>query len=156
MVAINPELAKLIVSSAYYNKLVDELRAELKIKVLDVYEDVFATMDGASISRSDLTSDQLERLFAEDGKSLKAFSVSKHRALNNLPDEQDYPPGEEPDESDKDSNIVSKGYARGFLLGNGIEFLLAKKGRNLLEAYLKSSRVPKATAYAKQVMSWMP
>ncbi|WP_342655422.1 hypothetical protein [Pseudomonas sp. F3-2] len=156
MVTTNPELAKLIVNSAYYDMLVGELRAELNIKVLDAYEEVFATMDSASISRLDLKPDELEKIFVEDGKSLKAFSVLKYRALNNLPDEQDYLPGEEPDESDKDSNIISKGYARGFLLGNAIEFLLAKKSRNILEAYLKSSRVPKAAAYAKQVMSWIP
>ncbi|MDH0745192.1 hypothetical protein N5D61_02375 [Pseudomonas sp. GD03842] len=155
MVNINSELAKRVINSDCYARLIDELKAELNIKVLDSYEDVFSDMDGASITRSGLTPEELESLFVMNAKSLKAFSTVKYKKLNCVPDEQDYPPGEEPDESDKDSKVVSQGYARGFLLGNGIEFLLAKKGSQYLEAYLKSSRIPKASVYAKEIMGFI-
>ncbi|TDV58528.1 hypothetical protein [Pseudomonas sp. LP_7_YM] len=150
------EMARVIVNSNAYAELVVELKSELAIKVIDGYADVFADIDGAAINRSQLTLNELEALFATSTKDLKKYSMNKYKALHGMADEQDYPVGEEPSEADKEKNIISQGYALGFLLANGIELLMAKKGKQFLERYLKESRIPKANSYAKQVISFMP
>ena len=152
MVGENLGVAKKIISSQGYRDSVEELKKALGVTVMANYEDVFARLDAAAITRSGLSGNEIESLISQCSSELKAYSVKKHRALNGLPDEQEYPVGEEPSEEDKDSNIVSKGYAPGFLLANAIEFLLARKGVEFLQAYLKESRIPKANAYSKQVI----
>jgi hypothetical protein len=154
MVGGNLDVAKKIISSQGYRDAVDELKKALSITVMTTYEDVFARLDAAAIARSGLHGNEIESLISQCSSELKAYSIKKHRALNGLPDEQEYPVGEEPSEEDKDSNIVSKGYAPGFLLANAIEFLLANKGLELLQKYLKESRIPKVNAYSKQVMKF--
>jgi hypothetical protein len=154
MVGENFDVAKKIISSQGYRDSVDELKKALGITVMANYEDVFARLDAAAITRSGLDGSEIESLISQCSSELKAYSVKKHRALNGLPDEQEYPVGEEPSDEDKDSNVVSKGYAPGFLLANAIEFLLARKGVELLQKYLKESRIPKANVYSKQVMKF--
>ena len=154
MVDENLDVAKKIISSQNYKDSVEELKKILGISVRASYEDVFANLDAAAITRSGLNGNEIESLISQRSTELKAYSVKKHRALNGLPDEQEYPVGEEPSEEDKDSNVVSKGYAPGFLLANAIEFLLASKGVEFLQKYLKDSRIPKANAYSKQVIKF--
>ncbi|MNG07840.1 hypothetical protein D3C84_911600 [compost metagenome] len=154
MVGENLDVAKNIISSQSYKDSVGELKKTLGISVMANYEDVFARLDTAAITRSGLDCNEIESLISQCSNELKTYSVKKYRALNGLPDEQEYPVGEVPSEEDKDSNIVSKGYAPGFLLANAIEFLLARKGMEMLQKYLKDSRIPKANAYSKQVMKF--
>ncbi|MGF6093136.1 hypothetical protein [Pseudomonas sp. 18173] len=154
MVGENLDVAKKIISSQGYRDSVEELKKALGITVMANYEDVFARLDAAAITRSGLDGNEIESLISQCSSELKVYSVKKHRALNGLPDEQEYPVGEEPSDEDKDSNIVSKSYAPGFLLANAIEFLLARKGVELLRKYLKKSRIPKVNAYSNQVMKF--
>lgn len=155
MVNLDSDVTKRIVNSNNYNDVLLAVKRELGLSVLSSYDDIFASLDAAAISRSELEVSDIEAVFVEGAEELKAFSIKKYRALNSLPEEQDYPVGEEPEDSDKDENIISKGYARGFLLGNAIEFLLAKRGKEFLERYLKLSRIPKASTYTKQILSFL-
>lgn len=151
---VNSETAKEIINSEAYRALVAELKSHLRISVIESYEDVFARLDAASIVRSELEVDEIKSLFGLRSNELKRYSIKKYTALHDNPDEQEYPVGEEPSTEDKDSNIVSQGYAPGFLLINAIELLLSCKGVDSLNKYLKASRIPKAHSYSKQVIKF--
>ncbi len=155
MVKDNSELAKAIVASEKYIKIVVELKKETGMKLIEDYDDFIASLDGAAISRSQLKASDFEELFSTCSVELKKYSLNKYRALHGFSDQQDYPLGGEPCDLDKEDKVISNGYSLSFLLGNGIEFLMAKKGKENLEGYLKASRIPKATSYAKKVVSFM-
>jgi hypothetical protein len=151
----NSELAKAIVASEHYTKLVIELQKETGMKLIEKYDDFIAALDGAAISRAELKASDFEELFSTQRAEIKKYSLNKYKTLHGFSDEQDYPLEGEPCDLDKDDNVISKGYSLSFLLGNGIEFLMAKRGKPNLEIYLKASRIPKAASYAKKVVSFM-
>ncbi|MBD8572374.1 hypothetical protein V2I68_13790 [Pseudomonas viridiflava] len=154
MVSVDIEAVKEIIASESYNNLVSDLKMETGLSVVSEYQDVFARLDCAMVNRSGVDLSELKESFVGRYDELKKFSIKKFKALNNISDEQEYPPGEEPSDDDKDSNVVSKGYAPGFLLVNALEFLLAESNEGALENYLKLSRIPKFKAYAKQLKSF--
>ncbi|MBF7144343.1 hypothetical protein [Pseudomonas sp. LY10J] len=149
------ELAKAIVASEDYIRLVIELQKETGMKLIEGYEDLIAALDGAAILRAELTASDFDELFSTQRAEIKKYSLNKYKMIHGFADEQDYSRGGEPCTLDKKDNMISKGYSLSFLLGNGIEFLMAKKGKSNLEGYLKASRIPKAVSYAKKVVSFM-
>ncbi|MCD5979643.1 hypothetical protein [Pseudomonas quasicaspiana] len=154
MVNINSKSVKDLVLSSPYKKIVDELKKELKLKVLEDYEDIVNRLDTDAVNRSGLDVTSLESLFSERAGELKSYSINKHKLMSGIQEEQEYSRGEEPEAMDRDSNVVSKGYVPGFLLANAIEYLLDEKSKKELEDYLKESRIPGAKSYAKQVATF--
>ncbi|MBC3949261.1 hypothetical protein [Pseudomonas folii] len=154
MTEINSDSIRDLVNSTTYNTIVDALKKELGISVFDDDKDILCSFDTRSVNRSGLELATLEKLISENSKELILYSINKHRAMNGIQENQEYSHGEEPEEVEKDSNIVSKGYAPGFVLANAIEYLLDETGQKELEAYLKASRIPGAKKYAKKIATF--
>lgn len=154
---VNPqyEAVERIVSSPSYNYIVNELIATLKISVDEEYESIFAKLDSAKIGRSGLSADQIDQAVCENSESIIKYSKRKFQLLQSDSDDQDYPEGEEPRDGDNDVVVSVGNYARGFVLTNVIEYLLAKEGPVQLLEYVKASKIPKAKTYVSQVMSFI-
>ncbi|WP_422418948.1 hypothetical protein [Pseudomonas sp. GZD-222] len=144
-----------IVSSEAYQDIVSQLKKEIGIAICEELSELFEDFDAAAFERSGLSIEELESAFETMSGELRSYSVRKYKALDGVPEEQEYPVGEEPDEDDNESESENLGYAPGFLLANAIEFLLARKGGGYLEKYLKESRIPQAGKYAKQILSFL-
>ncbi|PBP61955.1 hypothetical protein CCL15_27825 [Pseudomonas syringae] len=143
-----------LISSSPYKKIVGDLKKELKLKVSEDYADIFNRLDTDALNRSGLELTAIEKIISERAGELKSYSIKKYKIMNGIQEDQEYPSGEEPEVMDRDSNIVSKGYAPGFLLANAIEYLLDEKSKKDLEDYLKASRIPAAKSYAKQIATF--
>lgn len=155
MVNSQYEIAEKLVSSTSYSNIVAELVSILKISVDEEYEAIFARLDSAKIDRSGLSLDQIHLAMQKDSESIIKYSTRKYYSLKSNSDDQDYPDGDEPKDGDKDVVVSVGNYARGFLLTNVIEYLLAKQGAAELLEYMKASKIPKAKAYVNQVLSFI-
>lgn len=105
------------------------------------------------LNNSALTIKELQDVMVTDRDKLIRYSISKFRSTHNVEEIEEYPIGESTDE--KPTNIEISGYSRGFLLMNLIEYTLAKQGIQVLEEYLKKSRIPQAKKYAKDIMTFL-
>ncbi|TDV58499.1 hypothetical protein [Pseudomonas sp. LP_7_YM] len=146
--------AKRIVFSSEYQAVLNELRDRLRIPVEEGYEDMLAEFDDESLSLSELDENDIFKVLREDVLHIKAYSERKYRALDGAPDEQEFPPGEQPDVTD--AGEAGQGiYSQGFLLKNIIEYLLAEAGVERLKEYFKLERIPNARKYAAQVVGFI-
>jgi hypothetical protein len=155
MVKPQYEAVEKIVSSPSYNQIVDELIATLNIAVDEEYESIFARLDSAKLDRSGLSAEQIDNAVREDSESIIKYSKRKFKSLQCDTDDQDHSDGDEPRDGDKDVVVSVGNYARGFVLTNVIEYLLAKEGPAQLLGYVKASKIPKAKAYVSQILGFI-
>jgi len=144
-----------IVFTVDYQAMISELAKVGRIEIESGYSEVIANLDSAKVVRSKLEAHEILNFLTENSAEIMRYSVSKFAVLSNEEDEEEYPLGLEPGQDEK-AKVVSAGkYSQGFLLTNLIEYLLARKGREQLLGYLRTSRVPKAKQYADQIIHLM-
>ena len=140
-----------LLNSKTYADTVEAIRARTKIQLYPTYPPPLQEMDRKNVEASGFAVEELQRILEADSDPLTRFSVAKIRQLRGEPIAQDYPPGEEPDEDDADRVIEERGFAKGFLLINLVEYSLLKERPDELEAYLKRRRTPQLKQYATQL-----
>jgi hypothetical protein len=155
MVNRGAEIAKKIVCSGEYQRVLDDLSVSLKIAVEPSYDGMLIEFDGEVIELSKLNESELFFAVASRAAEIKSYSIKKFIATDNATCEQEYPSGEQPEEDDNTGEESEGVYSQGFLLINIVEFLLAERGDQCLLDFLKASRIPKAGAYAKQVRTFI-
>lgn len=139
---------KEFVASKEYQDTVIELKSILRIVVDDAYEDFFAARNARSLSASGFDLDVLKDVLQIDRNKIIQYSARKFKATHNKLDEQD-------GQQEIDSVISFGNYSQGFLLINLIEIVLARHGKDVLEEYLRESKIPKYKAYAKDVICFV-
>ncbi|MFF9077926.1 hypothetical protein ACF1BP_35885 [Streptomyces sp. NPDC014735] len=87
-----------------------------------------------------------------DDQGFAAFLDQKAALDESEGDVQEYPPGKEPDPGDPDEVTEVHGYVHSAIAGNAIWYLLAKQSQKRLADHLVQQRVPKARAYARELM----
>lgn len=145
------EEIKRFIESKKYKILVNEICKSVKIKIEPVYDDVLCNLDYVKLEKASITISDLEEILEKDHTELVIFSISKLMKYHGVKMQQEYPKGEEPDEEDRDNNIVHKGYSQGFLLLYAIEYFLLKYKPDTLDNYLKLNRIPQAKKYVKEL-----
>lgn len=143
-------MENLVYSTAYENAVKTIVR-KTGISIFPNYPEVLYSLDYKNIETAGLSSAMLAELLENDFEQVMEFSIKKLEKFDNVEIEQEYPPGEEPEEDEMDSKGVSKGYSKGFLILNLIEFYFLKKDPDGLIAYLKRSRIPKAEKYRSEL-----
>lgn len=144
---------KKFIDSELYFAACQAIVKATKIKIFPIYSDALVALDNNKIEIARLTIEQIENLLGHYFNEIVKFSILKLQKYDGLIIEQDYPSGEELDEDNRDSNEVSKGYSKGFLLINLIEFYILKNAPNFLVNYLKAIRIPKPEKYANEIKS---
>jgi hypothetical protein len=144
-------LVNKIIESDLYKKGVQEICKAVNIKTYPKYSDTEIELDIDMLEIANVTIDDLLTLLTGDFNKLISFSVAKIVKFDGVEEVQEYPVGEEPDEDDKDDNIVHQGYSKGFLLAYAVEYFILKHKPETLDNYLKISRIPQAKKYAKEL-----
>jgi len=94
--------------------------------------------------------DDLAGLLAEEGEQIAAYAVAVHQAVHDEPDEQEYPPGEEPD-ADEADEVLDTWMDPLFLLGYLVEYWFLTRDPAGLVPYLRAMNMVRPGAYAKQI-----
>ncbi|MFF2331185.1 MULTISPECIES: hypothetical protein [unclassified Streptomyces] len=87
-----------------------------------------------------------------DDAGFAAFLDRKAALDESEGDVQEYSPGDEPDPDDLDEVAEVHGYVHSAIAGNAIWYLMAKQSQKRLADHLVRQRVPKARAYARELM----
>ena len=127
------------------------MAAQADIILLDFDEEMIQ-WDVSSVEKSGLTVSELTEVLQGMSSSIEYFINLKNSELFAEIDVEDYPVHMEGET--EDVNEIIEGISPSFLLIGLIEFCLIKKSENELLDYLKSSRIPQAKKYAKQLKKW--
>lgn len=144
---------KEFIESNNYQNAISDIQKIAKISIYPIYPASLIELDKQKLEKSGATLADIEALLVEHFELVVKYSLEKLKKYDNLKIEQEYPSGEEPGEDDEDSDEISQGYSKGFLLINLIEIFLLKYNQEYLINYLKSIRIPKAENYADELKS---
>ena len=104
------------------------------------------------LGRSRTSAAFLRSCFGAEREAFRRFTVSTMRALEGLPDEEEYPEGEEPGEDERSEVVEVLG------LGQGFSLLFAQYYRfyrhpddTVLDDWLKFRRVPYRARFRKEL-----
>jgi hypothetical protein len=144
----NKSIEKFI-SSELYQKAINEIIALTDIGVDFEYEDVLKELDIKKLSIANLTVFDIEQILNYDYQKLISFSTNSIKKYHNKSVEQEYPIGEEVEE--ENDNAVYGNYVISFFLIYIIEYYFLKNKPSELITYLKSSRIPQAKKFEKEL-----
>lgn len=144
---------KELFNSRGYQNAIQTIKRIAKISIYPNYPDSLLAIDKLNLEKSGATINDIELLLKEHYDQVIDFSIKKIQKFEGLMIEQEYSHGEEPNEGEEDSNEIDLGYSQSFLLINLIEFYLLKNNPQMLIDYLKSTRIPKAEKYARDLNS---
>ncbi len=142
---------KRLVESEIYAKAIQEICQSVQIKIYPGYEELLLKIDSEELERAMISVDDLESILLTDYQKIISFAAAKIVKFGKEEAIQEYPEGEEPDEDDKDDNIIHHGYSKGFLLLYATEYFILKYKPDTLAHFLKISRIPQAKKYAKEL-----
>jgi hypothetical protein len=104
------------------------------------------------LCRSEVTPAFLDRCYGEQREAFRGFLVSLARELMALPDEEEYPPGEEPDPDDQPSEGIELGLGQAFsLLYLQYYRFYLQPDDGLLDDWLKYRRVPHRAKFRREL-----
>ncbi|WP_420212020.1 hypothetical protein ACN8ZM_18815 [Burkholderia aenigmatica] len=137
--------------SSPYQEVLDELCEIGGISIHEKYDDVIFNFDKIRIENSGINPGEIEGLVIVKNRRFIDFCAAKIGFFKTQEARQDFPKGEEVEDFDQKEKLI--GFSRGILLMYGIEFLLGLKGQQVLESYVKKSRIPGAKKYVKDVLA---
>lgn len=154
------DVTKLTTTPAYENLLT----AVEKVKHLTMNTDphsefIIAGLIAKDMTAADLSIADIEECIEAHSAELVDYIVRKDELSSDDDIEDEYPPGEEPDPEDEPTDVVELGYCKNFAVANIVEYMVAKRGKAELEAYLKAIRIPAGSVkkYAKKILTeFMP
>ncbi|QCP54366.1 hypothetical protein FAZ95_36100 [Trinickia violacea] len=136
--------------SPQYQKCLDEVCKRTGILIYAQYGDVIFKFDKGRVEVSGMSLRDIEALVQTYNDTFINFCVAKIEFFKKNAVGQEFPKGEEVEEFDQKEQV--QGFSRGILLMYAIEFLLAAKGREHLEEYVKTARIPHAKKYVKDIL----
>jgi hypothetical protein len=137
-----------LVESDVYADVVERICVRAKIRLYPGYPPPMQEMDRKSVEASGFSVAELREILESEAEKLARFSVAKIEKMRGVPTTQEYRSGEEPDEDETDVAVADRGYAKGFLLVNLVEYALVTRRPADLDAFLKRRRTPAAKKYA--------
>lgn len=140
--------AKDVLDSPAYEEILAEVARRTGISIFPQYPAPLQELDSKNVTLAAAPVDTLKDVLQTDRANLVEFSVEKLKKFDGVATKQEYPPGEEPGDEDRDSNVTVQGYSRGFLLINLLEYFVLRDRPDALEAFLKARRIPQAKQYA--------
>lgn len=99
---------------------------------------------------SGVSVDDLAGLLAGEGEQIAAYSAAVHQAMHEAPDEQEYPPGEEPDPDEADE-VLDTWMDPLFMVGYLMEYWFLTRDPAGLVPHLRAMKIVRPASYAKQV-----
>jgi hypothetical protein len=141
------------VESKAYSDMVGRIIERTRIRLYPSYPPALQEVDRKTVQASGLTLDELRGLLSSDSDRLTKYAVAKIRKTRGETAVQEYPEGEEPGGDEADTVIEDRGYSRGFLLMDLVEYYLLKNRPEDLETYLKKRRIPQARNLAADLQN---
>lgn len=143
------EIAKEIINSIQYQKIVDCIQKRTRLKILSEYRDAVAVRDEQKMGIANFSKADAMKLLEEDLEKFCRFTLYKMQKFEGTKIDEEFPDGEDP-EIENDNEVIL-GYSRSFLLLYLIEYHLLKNNPEKLESYLKIIRIPNAKKYEKEL-----
>jgi len=127
-----------------------EVAAALGTQVVPGWGD--STALHRELKRSQTSAAFLARCFAEEREAFRAFVLQMSTELRALPDEEEYPPGEEPDPDDPSPPGEVLGYMQGFSLLYAQYYRFFRSPDDaLLDDWLKYRRTPHRARFRRDL-----
>jgi hypothetical protein len=140
-----------LVASPAYRRIVFAVVPHLRVRFEDGDGDsTVYTYYARGLWARGVSVDDLAGLLAQEGEQIAAYAAAVHQAMHDEPDEQEYPPGEEPDPDEADE-LLDTWMDPLFLIGYLAEYWFLTRDPAGLVPYLRAMKMVRPTAYAKQV-----
>lgn len=141
-----------LLKSAALRAVEEPIAAGVRMKV--IYDDSPASLniEQGWLSVSGMTCQEIERFLLKHRDAVVRFGIRLQQERQGKSSEQEYPPGEEPDEEDKDQIVEVRGLANGFgaRMATYYNFLAHRAPAELAE-FLKNRRIPAASKFARDL-----
>jgi hypothetical protein len=135
-------------SPAYKNAL-RALRTQLALTILPDYVD--AAADERRLRQARVALGELDEILTSDRPAFLAFTRLKLTQTDATDDDSDHSDGHR---RRRAPTVEELGYDRGFLVVCLVEYALARRGPGTLASHLRAMRIPAATSYADQLVSF--
>lgn len=129
-----------------------EVADTLQTAVYSDNKSILKEFTRTEIEQSKLSTELIFDHFVNDRELLKKFTIRAYTYETGIYDGEEYPPGEEPLESEKSISIESHGPGIGFGITHAIYFHFLKHGLNRqLSDFLKLRRIPYSSRFLKRL-----
>lgn len=145
---VDSALLQLVQSERYLQSLDWHIQQGRNILPLDPEVDI--PLEAKALAASECTIVELIQSLEEEPLAFQWFVESEITAFAS-DDEEEYPPGEEIPEDERQETIAVHGFPTTFLIKSLCEFTILRHRPESIEAYAKRYRIPQAKKYAKTV-----
>ena len=142
-----------LINRPEYESIIHEVARRFPINIIDDVPSLSIQRDESKLMYADILLCDLFELVILNKNKFIQFVVHKLQKFSGLSfrSQDEFPPGEEPDEDDYDDKERSIGYPKNFLIMHMIEFFILNKKPNILDNYLKFVRMSYAKKYASDL-----
>ena len=134
-----------------YNYLAEKIQETTRIAVEDDIPLVLMDSDRKKIAAAEVDRENLKNIMTSDSERITNYIVRKIEKYSGITSDQEYSPGQEPNEDEEDELVSLGNFPKNFLVGHLLEYYLLKKNREKLPAYLKATKMPQAKKYLSEI-----
>lgn len=130
----------------------EPIAADLRMKIVYDFTSSSVSITQAWVSVCGMSCQDIEKFLAEQYDALLRFGIAHQRYQLGVPDEQEYPAGEEPGPDELDETVEIHGLANGFGVKIATQYnFLANRSPAELRDFLENRRIPRAAKYAREM-----